>query len=433
MGEKTNVFQYVLMGGFLALAVIAVIIFATTNSTVSNQSAQPVVIWGTLDNAAMNEVLSQANQAVGGLGGVSYVEINPAAYYSIVVEGIATGEGPDLFMIDQENLLTQLNKIYITPYTTFPEQSFKTLFSEGTELFISPDGIIGVPFLIDPLVMYWNRDLFTNAGVAQPPKFWEEFYTLAEKITQVDDNLNVQKSAVALGEFSNISHAKELISTLIMQAGSPIVRQNPDGEYEAVLNASLAGGQQPAISAMRFYTEFSNPIKTSYSWNRSLESSVDAFIAGDLAVYFGFASEANTLARLNPNLNFDMAVIPQIRGGARRLTWGNIFAFAIPKTTKNFAGAFNVMIQLADPASQALFTQYFLLPPVRRDMLAQPQSDTYWSVAYESALIAKAWHDPSRYYSDPIFQKMIESITSGAEDVSGAVSQAQRELANIVR
>ncbi len=60
-----------------------------------------------------------------------------------------------------------------------------------------------------------------------------------------------------------------------------------------------------------FYTRFARPDNTLYSWNRSFSSDRDRFVSGDLALYFGYGSEGKELERLNPNLNFDIAEVPQ--------------------------------------------------------------------------------------------------------------------------
>ena len=431
MGDSKNIFQYVLLGGFLILAVIAVIIFATTTNT-GTEEAAPVVVWGTLNQADMEYMIGEINRVQGGFDHVIYQQVNAGSYYQVLVEAIAAGQGPDLFMIDQKSLVSHWNKILVLPWENFPEQLFKGTYIEGGEIFLGNSGVIALPFWIDPLVMYWNRDMFTNAGVSQVPKYWDEFFTIAPEITRVDNELNVLKSTIAFGEVRNVYNSKEILSTLIMQSGSPIVSYTDRGLF-AALTFNPGAAEIPAVSALRFFTEFSNPIKTVYSWNRSLPLSRDAFVAGDLAVYFGFASEAAVIARLNPNLNYDITLMPQVRGTQRRLTYANIAGLAIPKASRNPGGAFLAAQQLTSQQAQAILAERMNLPPIRRDMLAQPQSQNYWDVVYDSALIARAWHDPAPAQTSQIFGKMVESVSSGAERVNSAVGQAQLELSNLLR
>ena len=68
------------------------------------------------------------------------------------------------------------------------------------------------------------------------------------------------------------------------------------------------------------------------------------------------------------------------------------------------------------------------LPPVRRDLLSEVQTDAVSSVFYDSALISKAWLDPNSSESGEVFKNMIESVTSGRANLSEAVNTADAEL-----
>src|SRR5690606_38217983 len=102
-------------------------------------------------------------------------------------------------------------------------------------------------------------------------------------------------------------------------------------------------------SALRFYTNFSNPSQESYSWNAALRNSRDAFLAGELAIYFGYASEIQGLRQQNPNLNFDAALMPQTRDVATTMTFGKMYGFAIARATPNISTAFTVASTLTTP------------------------------------------------------------------------------------
>lgn len=439
MDSKKDVFRYVLMGVFIALAVGAVIVFATFQGGGGSDDPRTlgpgqVVMWGVFDSRVTAELLEEADGAVGGLEQVKYVEQDKRTFYEDFLEATALGQGPDLIIVDQSTIYPLLDKITPLTFEQYPQQDYKNAFIEGTEVYLQ-NGVLAIPFAIDPLVMFWNRDMFTNAGVAQPPAFWDEFNSLSQQLTRIDNNLNVLKSAVAFGEYRNVTNGKAVVSALLQQVGTPITFWE-DGELETAMRRS--GSNDGSSSAIRFYTDFSNPSKTVYSWNRSLPSSRDQFVAGDLAIYFGFASEASTLVRLNPNLNYDMVLFPQIsdpngRGQTLRKTYANIYAFVVPTTSRNKGGAFNVARRLSSAGAQNVMSGKYGFAPVRRDSLAQPSSVTYWDVVYKSAIISRTWIDPNPAGSDRSLQKMIENIQSGVDGISGSLKLAEDEIANYVR
>ncbi len=432
MDSNKDIFQYVLIGIFLALFVGGVIVFATIRAKDAGEedaNQAPVVMWGTFSEDTMNAVLD----AAGVKKYTTYRQVAYDSFYNQLLEAIAVGSAPDVIMVDQATLLRLSGKVIPIPFTSYPEQAFLQNFVEGTEVFLN-GAVLALPFSLNPMVMFWNRDTFTNAGLVAPPAYWDEMVALTERFNDIDDNKNIRRSAIAFGEVRNVNNFKYILSTLFLQSGVPIVRWGREGP-EPVLRVppSREDAEEPAVAALRFFTDFSNPARAVYSWNRSLPEARSMFVAGDLAVYFGFLNEYQTIARLNPNLNFDVALMPQVRGTPRRTTFAAVYGFALPKAGRNTAGGFQVMRALAAPAAQAKLSEIAKLPPVRRDMLATQPTTKYWSVAYDSAIIAKTWIDPDYSLTYKTFARMVESVRSGAETLSGAISQAEAELESYVR
>ncbi|OGI92499.1 hypothetical protein A3A09_02435 [Candidatus Nomurabacteria bacterium RIFCSPLOWO2_01_FULL_42_20] len=295
------------------------------------------------------------------------------------------------------------------------------------DLYLDSRGILGLPVILDPMVMYYNRNLLDSAGVAKPPEFWDEFLTLAPILTKQTTPGLIDTAGVALGTYSNVTNAKEIISAMFLQSGNPVTVLSG---ANLIPNLSDAGRVTEAV--LRFYTEFSNPSKEAYSWNRSFSSSRNAFISENLSVYFGFASELFSLRETNPNLNFDVAKLPQSRTAKTEATFGKLSALAISKNTKNPPAALAAVNALSAPAYGVQFAQALSLPPPRRDLLAViPPSPHYLKTFYRSALISKAWLDPSPEATDLIFKNMIDNIVSGRFTLSQSISEAQKEMSAI--
>lgn len=421
-------FQIGIIAVFVVLAIVGVIAFAGVGGIGNKEDGiGQIEIWGTVPKEAMDSLLDSVSEADERFKNVKYIEKDSETYQQEFIEALASGVGPDLLLIGHNSIIRNQDKLIEVSYQSFSQRNFKDTFIEEGELYLTSTGILGLPFSVDPLVMYWNRDIFQSAGIANPPKFWDEFFTLSPKITQRDPSSNITRSFTALGEFGNIENAKEIISAFIVQSGNPIVVGTENG-LESVLDSKFDFIMAPTESAVRFYTEFSNPVKSVYSWNRSLSNSKQLFSAGDLAVYFGFASELPNIVRANPNLNFDIAVLPQLRDADTRITYGKMSAFAIPRSSKNPNNAFITANILTSANASAFYSSISGLPPARRDLLAVEQTNAISSVFYNSAIISKAWLDPDNTQTKMIFKNMIESVTSGKANLSEAVSTASAEL-----
>jgi ABC-type glycerol-3-phosphate transport system substrate-binding protein len=426
---KSN-FQIILTGIFIFAIVVGVVVFATSKSRGGAEQAE-VVIWGTLPGDLFGEYINKVNLDLAKPLVVTYVEKQEESFDKEFVEALASGGGPDAVILPQDLIVKHENKLLPIPFDVFPEREFKNLFIEEGELYVTPQGIVGLPFSVDPLVMYWNRSLFADAGVPTYPKYWDEFFNLAPKLTKKSNTSVISQSALAFGEFRNVTHAKDILSALIMQAGNPITRRGAGG-IESTFASQFDLPEAPAAAALIFYTEFSNPIKPTYSWNKALPQSKNAFIAGELATYFGYASEVEDIRAKNPNLNFDVATLPQIRSLNNKLTYGKMLAFSVTKATADPGNTYGVLQTLLDSNSLTHWIELTGLPPVRRDMYATRPQDSYLSVFYDSALVAKGWLDPERNTTSTIFESVIESILSGRETVYVAVSRANDEIENLL-
>ncbi len=428
-----STFQIVVLGIFAALILIGIGVFAAFGGVFKSGGVGAVIVWGTIDQQTFEGVMDALHTADKSFESVKYFEKDPKTYSADLINAMASGSGPDLFLVAGEELYSFSDKVLTIPYSVIPQGSFLASFVDEGQLFLTKDGELALPFTIDPMVMYWNRDLLAGAGVASPPQFWNDFFTLAPKITSLDARSNVKKSAVALGEWRNIPAAKPMLATLFMQAGDNIVGQDNIGKTAIIFGTTPEGvTTNPAESALRFYTEFANPTKSGYSWNRSLPSAPDMFVAGDLAVYFGFASEYNTLMKRNPNLRFGVAALPQIEGNSTRVAYGNIVGIAIARTASNVQGALAIAQKLSGKSAVALISGALSLPPVRRDVSVNTNANAAAGVFVESALIARGWLDPSKGGSDVIFQSMIESVVSGKSTPATAIAEGTQSLRQLL-
>ncbi len=423
-------FQIIFTAIVVFLGVGGAALFALSKSG-GGTDVPTLVMWGTVKSDIVSGYLSSIENDTKNTFSVVYVEKSPATIESEMIAQLARGQGPDMLLMPQDFIVKQLDKFYVVPFQNYSERLFKDSFIQGGELYLAPDGIIAFPFTVDPLVMYWNRDILTNEGYSRPPTSWTEFFTMAPKVVKKDANGNITQALVAFGETRNVTHAKDILALLAIQAGTPIISYDEQGGLVSVFDSSN-GGLIPAEQALSYFTEFSDPNKTSYSWNRSMPNDKTAFAAGKLALYFGSASELSSIRAANPNLNFDVATIPQAVANGNKTAFGAMNGIAILKASLNPSAAFVAATNLTDFTLQSRWIEQTNFPPVRRDMFSTIPGDAYKSVFYQSALIAKAWLDPDRDGTNEAFARMVENVTSGRMRVSEAVRAASLEMNKMI-
>src|SRR3989344_1527809 len=297
--------------------------------------------------------------------------------------------------------------------------------ADAGEVFLTSKGILAIPISIDPLMMYYNRSILDANAVVYPPVFWDEMSTLVPTITKKDDSNKIIKSAIAFGHFSNVTHAKDIISTLFMQAKNPIISEK-DGIFNSSLN--MPNPKYNLASVLKFYTDFANPSRDIYSWNKSFPNSNDAFSAENLAFYFGYASELASLVNKNPNQNFLASPIPQIKDANFKLTSAHVTGIALLSSSKNFNTAFIAARLMATGNFASKFAIALGVAPARRDLLKIKQTDAYFPIFYDSALYARSWLDPSPKDTDNIFRLIVDKVLSNTISVEDAISDASNKL-----
>jgi ABC-type glycerol-3-phosphate transport system substrate-binding protein len=430
---KMRPFQLGLLAFFAVLAVVALVLLSNYSPDRNSETAVfdgGITVWGTYDEGAMRRVMGEIAEIMPGFENVSYSQKDERTIDTELLTALAEDRAPDLVLAPASQLTKMRSKIQPIPPETFPVRDFKDAYVDAADVYLLSDGLYALPLALDPLIMFWNRDMFASKGIAEPPQTWEGIVdSIVPTFTERDSRRTIFTSAVAFGEAQNVKHMRSIMSALTLQSGSRMVVERGDGMYTVGLNDNLVDqGRPPLVAALQFYTDFSNPNSPLYSWNRSLALDEQAFIAGDLALYFAPGSEAAVLARKNPNLNFDVAPLPQGAGATIRRTHADVIGFSVLRASRNKVGAYQAAQIMTSATYAGRFAEALAMTPVRRSLVGARDLDQYERVSYESALFARDWLSPGSDVVNEVFTTMIEDVTSNRSRPEAAVNDAVGRL-----
>jgi len=434
---KISLFQGVLFGIFALAAAVGVFVFATHTGQSTNSgpaTVGTVIVWGTLPKASIQNALTVITQSNQAMKDVSYVQKSPDTLPSDLASAIATGDAPDLILASQEQLVSLAKLITPIPSSTLPPATFGSTFVEAGRILALPDGTgyYGVPFLVDPLVLFSNRAILSSSGVAKPPATWEALTGLVPNVATLTPNRQVTRGLIALGTYGNVHNARGILSSLFLQTSVPIASYR-GGVLTADLSGSATSGQAPGQAVLNFYTQFADPSKVSYTWNASLRDSQQAFLAGDLALYLGYVSEARYFTGANPNLSFIVSPLPQPATATLKSTYGLVYAFMLPRGAKNASGGYQAAAILSGSAAQTIAAGTSGLAPAALTPLSTVPTDSTAAVAYGSALYAKGWLSPQPADTDAVFGSMITSVISGRLAPDSALTSSENALTALLQ
>lgn len=428
-------FEISLLVFFGILALLAVLLLSTFEPEPDDGQVSliggSVTVWGTLPYEAFMAARLEIVKTMPDFNRVNYIYVEPERFDEAFVNALADQSSPDLILVSHEKLVRHRSRIQLYPYESFPERDFRNLYIEGAEIFMLPQGIFGFPVAIDPLMMYYNRNILANHGFLVAPKTWEEIVgDVVPRITTRDFNRAIQRSALAMGEYGNIRNAFGIISALALQGGSAGVTPGINS-YRIRLNESVIPNHsrvEPFTNAISFFTNFNTVQNTLYSWNRALPQDREMFLREDLALYFGYGSEGVEIAARNPNLNFDIAELPQSAAANVRRTYGKFYALAMPIQAPNRSGAFQVMQQFWNSQYAATLATASNMSPAHRSAVMAGSNDIFGRVYFAASPTARAWLNPDRREVDQIFTRMLDDVSANRTDVPGAVNDALGRL-----
>ncbi len=431
-------FQTILVVVFAALFVGAVVVFSGLIPIGSKQdAAKPqgnVVMWGTVPQTLMQAYLDTLNTANTDYT-ISYVERRSDTFNQDLIIALANGTPPDLLLFPSEQFTTFKDKLYPIPYSVYTERTYRDTNIDGAQIFLSKNGVLAAPLVVDPLVVYYNKDLLAQAKLILPPKTWSTLQQTIPLLTRRDSRNVITQSTIALGTGTNVDHVKDILATLFLQTGNNIISYDGvSGTDTVVLGATPASAQSaPTAQALNFYTSFANPTSANYSWSTAFPDSLNQFLAGKSAFYIGRASQLFTIQSQNPNLNFDVIEMFQTGATTRPVTFGSFLAVGVLAKAPNFVTAYTAAGALGQPANVDTLSKILALPPVRRDLLLVPQSNPYVATFFSAALSSFAWPDPDPNQTTVVFRDMVTGVLSGRYDPDIAIFETVKKLQSLIR
>lgn len=406
----------ILLGVGVFAALLSVLIFSGKipigNS--GEQATGEVVMWGTLPEVRMNSIIQEFNPKVKTYR-VTYREVSEAAFNQTLLEALANGTGPDLILAPHQILLSQSSRLYPFPLSNFSEKVFKNTYVDGASVLFSPAGALALPISIDPMVLFYNRTLFSRRGIINPPAHWNELLDMTPALTILNSKGGFDQSAIALGA-PNTPYAKDVLMATVAELGQAAVlkQYNDDGTPRIIVTANTPVTAEseiyPLATAALYFTQFTDPTKASYTWSQYAGKAEDVFVAEKLAMYIGYAGELETLRARNPKADIEMAYFPQTKGYDSFTTAGQLYGIATLKSSRNIVTALTAEAAFASEGVAPALASITGAVPALRSYAGTPGIS---EVIARSMLVAKPWHDSFPVQSTNLVAGMLADIING--------------------
>ncbi|MEK7629939.1 MAG: extracellular solute-binding protein [Patescibacteria group bacterium] len=346
-------------------------------------------------------------------------------YQTALLDALAAGNGPDIFMIRNTDLPRNLNKIVAVPAVRFSLLNLRGSFPQIVESdFATQNALYALPLSIDTLAMIYNRDILASKGVALPPATWEDFKNDIPKLTTTDQNNKLLSAGAGIGTAKNIANAADILSFLMLQTGT----QMTSADFRSATFASPEG-----LNALNFYTQFGNSSKKTYTWNNSFPDSIESFANEKVAMIFGYASDIGKIKERNAFLNFAVTPAPQPIEAKKLVTYGHYFGYAVSRQSRNSAIAWDFIIHLT--TNEVGVNDYVLKtkkPPALLSLVNQYAGDPSLGVFAKQILTARSWPQIDADQISALFKTLIDSVIINGADPMKSLRQAQDSVSQLM-
>ena len=347
------------------------------------------------------------------------MEIMPwDSMYQKLTTALATGQGPDTFAAATERIGT-----YAKPGAIVP---IDDLYSSGLDATVIPKGLMdnlkydgktyGAPMNLATLLLYYNKDLFKNAGLdpEKAPTNWAELQDYAIKLTK--------ESGGKVDQYGFGIATKETIPMW------PILVWANGGDFiDRATNKSVINSPK-TVEAVQIWSDLiktkhiSPPVLTGAEVDKLFQSQkLGMYMVGPWAV--GGFKEAG--------INFGVAPVPA--GPAKAVTLGTSVAAYLTKDSKNKEGVYEFFKFWNSKDSQISLSLGSGFPPTRTDIAddaklkENPYVAAFASVSPTSQFYLQQLTNFGQIDTDVIVPAM-ESILLGKASAKDALDKAAVEM-----
>jgi len=445
--------------GLFLLAMFGIMFLVSGCSIVKTPTATmslDLEVWGLFDDSDTFSTTIAEYKKINPSITIKYKKLDPDTYKNELIESLAANRGPDIILIQNSWLRNFADKITPAPAEIITEQGFRKEFVDVVANdFIGQGKVYATPLSVDNLALFYNKDIFNQAGIVDPPKTWQEFVEDVKKTTKLDELGQIRQSGAAMGTAYNINRSTDILNLLFLQYKTPM--------YDAQQGQAKF---QQGVGALDFYTSFAKMKLSSsvenqyYSWNPKMHYSVDAFSEGNLAMMLNYSWQIETIKSKSPKLNFAIAPVPQLNIDDA-VTYPNYWAFTVVANKANITSngkkvnvsnntriaeawkflKFLTMKPVAiagQPAPATLFdaaakyAQETGKPSGRRDLIEGQRNSVGVGVFAQQNLVAKNWQQSDPVAIETIFAEMIDKVNKGGATTNEAIQEASRRVTQVM-
>lgn len=352
--------------------------------------------------------------------------IDSGTYDAQLTQAAQAGNLPDIFSTLNDRIPRYEEYIAPAPETVYTEKVYNDVFVDVVRERLQKNGkIYGVSYGVSTLGLIYNSAILKEAGLSSPSD-WTEFVEVSRKLTK-KSGTTITRSGAALGT-PLVKQSVDIQALLMIQNGAKLTDSPPTRASFAQPDSSgyLAGAR-----ALDFYTSFANPKLQNYAFSDTLGDSVQAFAEGKVAMMINYPFVSLEIKTLNPNLEFSVSKLPQIKNGQEK-NFAVFWAEMVNRNSVNTEIAWDFLRFAATKDNMRKYGRDTALPTSRKDLVEEQKRDDVLAPFAGQIATAQTFYRGNDKEMNEYFYDGTTSILSGL-DAQLAVQNLQRRATDLIR
>lgn len=413
----------IVVGGFIYLIV--------SNIGAGEQGLRAeLTMWGVLQKWEAEIAMQSYASAEPGVT-ITYTQFDENVYEKALVNAMAAGKGPDVFMLRNRWLPKEIDKISPPDVKQIGIGQLRNLFPSVVEQdFSSNQRVYALPLYIDTLLLIYNKNHLDQNGIAQPPATWQEFEKIIPALRIISSTGQINRAAAAIGgSRQSIATAVDVLNLLMMQNGTPMV--NPRSK-EAQFVAGAKGDS--GVAALNFYLKFANIGTPFYTWNDNQGDYLENFIAGKASVIFDYGARLNEIRKRAPFLKYVATKMPQPADAEADVNFADYWGLTVSRQSRNQFAAWDFIIHATtDVEASRSFMSVTGRLSALRTLIGELVDDPQAGFFARQALTARSWHQADDTEIQTIFSNAIRRVLTGQTNSRTALVEAEEQVNDLIR
>lgn len=369
---------------------------------------------------------------------VQYEMRDPRTHWETVKARLGSEGSPDIVRIHSSWVPLLQERLLALPADIMNTQQFEETFYPVNQSFVKQDDkYYGLPLMVDGLALVYNRSLFAEEGVANPPKTWNEFRDMAARLTKKNSSGALTQSGAALGVTGNVDYFADILGLMFAQNGV----QFADASSRVTFHETTSPiGSNLAQEALSFYILFATSEK---SWDATWANSTEEFSQGRVAMVLLPSHRLHEVLSARPAFEVGVTTAPQlptVGGQAEAVNWANYWVESVSRVSPNGKAAWKFVKWLAEKDQQAKFYRLagelrsFGEPYARRDLAGSLSADPYTLPYAQQGDSYTTWFFTSGTFNGEVNDRINNALGAGVEAlINDRNADAARVLNNLAQ